>query len=684
MTVEVETARVSYTGAGTTGPFTIPFYFLANADIRAIKVTIADGTEDELTLTTDFTLTGAGDEAGGELTLVASLSSSYKLVIFRDPDVLQETDYPANDAFPSESNEQAVDRLTMIAQRHKSLIERAVRLPDGDTTGTDMVLPAAVSRASKALIFDASGNATVGDPASAVTSAENVTFLPSGSGAVSRTMQAKGRDVVSVLDFGAVLDNSTDDAAAFTLALATGKKVTVPYTSTGAKLASGIEVPAGVELICDHGMSLKPSVDMTYVVKVHAGGWFEGKVDSSAITFTGVQVDYDGDDNDDAVPFRLHTKTGARVVHVLANGAGTGTAVKLHADGVANARIMGVDHEGVVTGGEYGCWMRQTSTDSTKFITGCRVTLYGSETLRPLYMESSNANGYDIDGNTITINAQPRSGTTVPAFTVCGQLNTFDLLPWDWSGVVGTSPYALNIAANARWNTIIWRTLRAYIDNDSTDDDNIFFIPSDDGGITLSSIRSLRSGGVIKLPGSTVEVENNVYYKALLAGGTSRNILGFTTSDDLLIQGSAVAGDNVIYDAPNSTGLHIFRINSGNVAFLGASVGYQIQSKRLQGAQGAAVTAANNLVLGTDGSRFQIAGATQINLIANSNWQGGAIVTLHFQSTPTVKHDQAASSPNMPIMLAGAVDFVASANDQLTLQYDSTDSKWYEIARTVI
>ena len=155
MTVESTTSRVSHNGAGTTGPFTIPFFFLADADIRAIKVTIADGTEEELTLNTDFTLTGAGEAAGGELTLTASISSSYKLVIFRDPEVLQEADYSPNDRFPAETHEQVADRLTMIAQRFSDLLGRAVVQPDGDAD-LDMRLPASATRASKYMAFDAS------------------------------------------------------------------------------------------------------------------------------------------------------------------------------------------------------------------------------------------------------------------------------------------------------------------------------------------------------------------------------------------------------------------------------------------------------------------------------------------------------------------------------------------------
>jgi len=102
------------------------------------------------------------------------------------------------------------------------------------------------------------------------------------------------------------------------------------------------------------------------------------------------------------------------------------------------------------------------------------------------------------------------------------------------------------------------------------------------------------------------------------------------------------------------------------------------------GAQGASIASANNLTLGSDGNYFQITGATQINLIDTSNWLGGAWVTLKFNSTPTVKHNQAASGAFKPIMLAGAADFAATANDTLTLRYDSTDSKWYEISRAVI
>lgn len=225
MTVQTSTSRVSYTGSGTTGPFSIPFYFLANADIVAKKVLIADGTETSLVLTTDYTLTGAGDSDGGTLTLVATLSSSYRLVIYRDPAILQENRYPRNDPFPAETHEKTVDRLTMIAQRQSDRVGRTLRQPEGDATALSAI-PSKDDRASKVLGFDDTGLVpTMYDPASAVTSAENVNFLQAGTGAVSRTAQAKMRESVSVLDFGADNTGATDASVDIAKALNSGAAV---------------------------------------------------------------------------------------------------------------------------------------------------------------------------------------------------------------------------------------------------------------------------------------------------------------------------------------------------------------------------------------------------------------------------------------------------------------------------
>jgi hypothetical protein len=124
-----------------------------------------------------------------------------------------------------------------------------------------------------------------------------------------------------------------------------------------------------------------------------------------------------------------------------------------------------------------------------------------------------------------------------------------------------------------------------------------------------------------------------------------------------------------------ATDVSIGRLAAGSA---GATVG------RWSVKQGAAVASATQVTLGSDGNRFQVTGTTQTDLILSTGWQGGSIVTLHFQGIVTCRHNQAPSGAFHPLMLAGAASFVSSADDQLTLQYDSTASKWYEIGRTVI
>jgi hypothetical protein len=59
-------------------------------------------------------------------------------------------------------------------------------------------------------------------------SSTDLSFTPSGTGAVARTVQAKLRDTVSVKDFGAVGDGVANDAPAFSLAAAASSTVRVP------------------------------------------------------------------------------------------------------------------------------------------------------------------------------------------------------------------------------------------------------------------------------------------------------------------------------------------------------------------------------------------------------------------------------------------------------------------------
>ena len=66
------------------------------------------------------------------------------------------------------------------------------------------------------------------DDVDGYTESNFVTFLQAGTGAVSRTVQSKLRDVVSVKDYGATGDGVTNDTASIGVALATGYSVFFP------------------------------------------------------------------------------------------------------------------------------------------------------------------------------------------------------------------------------------------------------------------------------------------------------------------------------------------------------------------------------------------------------------------------------------------------------------------------
>lgn len=102
-------------------------------------------------------------------------------------------------------------------------------------------------------------------------------------------------------------------------------------------------------------------------------------------------------------------------------------------------------------------------------------------------------------------------------------------------------------------------------------------------------------------------------------------------------------------------------------------------SGRILGKQGVDVASGNNVTLG-NGNYFDVTGTTQVNTIAGTNWTAGSVVTLQFDGAVTVAHNTAGTGAS--ILLAGAIDFSATANDTLTLVYDGTT--WRETARAAI
>ena len=160
MTVSTTSNKVSFSANGSTTVFAYNFKIFADADLTVI-IRASDGTETTKTLTTHYTVSGAGSSSGGNVTFTSgnTPANGETVVIKRELDVTQSTDYVANDPFPAASHEDALDRLTMIAQQQTEQIGRSIVFPDTDTAAT--TIPSSVTRANKFLGFGSSGEVAV-------------------------------------------------------------------------------------------------------------------------------------------------------------------------------------------------------------------------------------------------------------------------------------------------------------------------------------------------------------------------------------------------------------------------------------------------------------------------------------------------------------------------------------------
>lgn len=131
MTVTITLSENAYNGNGTTGPFAYAFKILQSSDLT-VYVTSATGVITYLTLNVDYTVTGAGNDAGGNVTLTSGslCPVGAGLTIQRNlPLVQQIADLVEGQAVSPELLERALDYLTLLVQdQSRKLAERDSRI----------------------------------------------------------------------------------------------------------------------------------------------------------------------------------------------------------------------------------------------------------------------------------------------------------------------------------------------------------------------------------------------------------------------------------------------------------------------------------------------------------------------------------------------------------------------------
>lgn len=135
MTVTSTTSSIQYAGNGSTTAFAVPFYFLEESHLLVV-LRSATGVETVQVITTNYTVVGAGVLSGGTVTMLVAPPTGTTLHIRRVVPATQLTDYQANDTFPAESHEQALDKLTMLVQEGDYSLSRAMILRETDVDGS--------------------------------------------------------------------------------------------------------------------------------------------------------------------------------------------------------------------------------------------------------------------------------------------------------------------------------------------------------------------------------------------------------------------------------------------------------------------------------------------------------------------------------------------------------------------
>ena len=222
MAVSSTATVVSYTGNGSTTSFAVTFPFQGTgsaAELEVVQRTIATGAEAVLSYTTHYTVTG-GSGSTGTVVMASAPADTVQIHIRRTTTRTQTVDYTANDPFPADTHELALDRLAMGMHEIQEELDRSFKVSRTNSITTPEFVDDASTRASKLLGFSSDGNtlqATTGRVSTV--SVSNVAVDGSGN---SQSATVSFNDTTGALALG------------------------VPVGSTGAVGSTGSQGPDGV------------------------------------------------------------------------------------------------------------------------------------------------------------------------------------------------------------------------------------------------------------------------------------------------------------------------------------------------------------------------------------------------------------------------------------------------------
>lgn len=291
MTLSSSVSEVEYTGDGADDTFPIPFKFLENDDV-VVTLTPDGGTAVVQTLGVHYTLSGAGNDAGGTLSMLIPPPADSQLLIERSVEFIQDTAFRTAGSFSPASHETQFDRNVMMSQellRRLEVLESISGSGDlADTTiGSGLVKVGADLRVGQGTGIIVNSNNVALDTTRVATTA--------ASGLMSLTDKKK-TDYIHLdvkAQYGGVGDGVADDTAAIQAAYDAAAALRQTF-AVGGQLNSYtqpvIYFPPGVYKVTSP-ISVNPAAIIegnNSVISISAGQTAFNQIGTGVTTFRGL------------------------------------------------------------------------------------------------------------------------------------------------------------------------------------------------------------------------------------------------------------------------------------------------------------------------------------------------------------------------------------------------------------
>jgi len=211
MTVSSTVVRNSYAGDNSTTQFTYTFPIHSSSELKVILRSSA-GVETVQTLNSDYTINDTG--TGGTVTFTSAPASGVSIVLIRDTNQTQEVDYLANDPFPADTHEGALDKLTLLTQELQEEIDRSIKVSRTAPITNSQITDNATARAGKLLGFSNDGqslDATIDGSQVSVNATNAANSATAAATSATNAENAKTAALAAQAAAEAALDTFDDD-----------------------------------------------------------------------------------------------------------------------------------------------------------------------------------------------------------------------------------------------------------------------------------------------------------------------------------------------------------------------------------------------------------------------------------------------------------------------------------------